>query len=106
MEKVISIRGNYFLVLPPFVSSLCIKFTHLTVVYCLACVNGDIRLVAGTVPNEGRVEVCNDSVWGTVCDDSWSQNDGNVACRQLGYSGIGKINCLCIYSLIIAFTLS
>ena len=51
------------------------------------CVHGDIRLAGtGTSSNRGRVEVCLNNRWGTVCDDSWSSNDARVTCRQLGYS--------------------
>jgi hypothetical protein len=57
----------------------------------LACTTGDIRLVNGTNPNEGRVEVCNNNAWGTVCDDFWSGFDAAVACRQLGFSPNGNI---------------
>ena len=53
-----------------------------------ACESGSIRLVGGMVPWEGRVEVCRDSSWGTVCDDFWSVEDATVACRWAGFSPI------------------
>ena len=57
------------------------------IVYCTGCAHGDIRLVGtGTSSTRGRVEVCVNNRWGTVCDDSWSTFDARVACRQLGYS--------------------
>ena len=54
------------------------------------CITGQVQLVAGNVPNEGRVEICIfNNVWSTVCDDSWSSTDATVVCRQLGYSAQG-----------------
>ena len=54
------------------------------------CTNGDIRLVGGTTEYEGRVEICWNKIWGTVCDDFWSWFDAIVACRQLGFPTTGK----------------
>ena len=53
------------------------------------CTQGGIRLQGGTA-DSGRVEICNNNIWGTVCDDSWGNVDAQVACRQLGLSAIGK----------------
>ena len=53
------------------------------------CTTGQLRLAGGNIPNEGRVEICVDNVWGTVCDDSWERVDAAVVCRQLGFSAQG-----------------
>ena len=56
------------------------------------CTHGSIRLVNGGVPNEGRVEICINSYWGTVCDDFWGDPDAMVVCNQLGYATQGLLN--------------
>lgn len=53
------------------------------------CTFGDIRLVNGSNKREGRIEVCIDNTWGTVCNDRFHVIDARVACRQLGYSDLG-----------------
>ena len=58
----------------------------------IVCNQGDIRLQGGANNRTGRVEICNDQQWGTVCDDAWGVADANVACRQLGFSPTGMYN--------------
>ena len=55
------------------------------------CITGQLRLAGGNIVNEGRVEICINNEWGTVCDDTWGRNDATVVCRQLGYSTQGQL---------------
>lgn len=51
----------------------------------------DLRLVGGSTPNEGRVEVYKKGTngmgdWGRVCAGSeWDRRESNVVCRTVGY---------------------
>ena len=55
----------------------------------VTCNQGSVRLSGGST-TQGRVEICINNNWGTVCDDGWSTVDANIVCRQLGYSNAGN----------------
>lgn len=38
-----------------------------------------------SIPVEGRLEIYYAGVWGTVCDDSFSNASARVACASLGF---------------------
>ena len=75
---------------------------HLTASSVLAatCAHGDVQLVGGTSQYEGRVEVCINNAWGTVCHNNWSNPDATVVCKQLGYATTGCELCTIVACII------
>ena len=64
----------------------------------LIFLNPDVRLVDGSYPSEGRVEVYSNGTWGTVTDDYFGSTGAQVVCRSLGYGGaVSRDYCCSIY---------
>ncbi|XP_072019844.1 neurotrypsin-like [Amphiura filiformis] len=60
--------------------------------FALQCISAEpVRLVNGTGPSEGRLEIFVDKQWHTVWDDyhnkSPGPNEAQVVCQQLGFPG-------------------
>ena len=45
-----------------------------------------VRLVGGTTPHEGRVELRLYNHWGTICDDGFYDDAATVLCHMMGYA--------------------
>lgn len=62
------------------------KFSH-TPQESINCSDGAVRLADGKIPQEGRVEVCYNGVWGSVCSDQFDETDGYVVCKEVSEAG-------------------
>ena len=44
-----------------------------------------VRLVDGSGPWDGRLEIKSNGVWGSVCWDNWDPSITDVVCSTLGF---------------------
>ena len=51
------------------------------------CNETDVKLVDGVSTEDGRVVICFNGLWGSVCHNNWDDHDAEVVCKQLGYNG-------------------
>ena len=89
-----------------FLVSKCALFKLITFIVCkfaddisepADCIDGTARLV-GESPHRGRLEICQNRVWGTVCAsdrfarewERFSVADANDFCEILGYQPSGE----------------
>ena len=74
-----------------YTESVCIQLCLYVCspIYVEICDDGQIRLSGGATELEGRVEICFNETWGTICDTLWSTTDATVVCSELGFSQFG-----------------
>ena len=54
------------------------------------CTDGEVRLVDGPSTNKGRLEVCHNQAWTTVCNNGFGTEESRVVCGQLGFQRYGN----------------
>lgn len=48
--------------------------------------DGTVRLRDGPSSLEGRLEICLNNAWGTVCDDEFTSDEAIIVCAKLGFN--------------------
>ena len=55
------------------------------------CEEGAVRLKDGDIEQEGRIEVCANDIWGSICGDGFDFTDAYVVCKELDLGVSGTI---------------
>ena len=50
------------------------------------CMDGEVRLRDGPNPLEGRLEICINNAWGTVCREEFTSDEAGIVCDRLGFN--------------------
>ena len=80
------------------VSKAQIMVANVTTNVVADCEEGEVRLEDGTHESNGRVEICQNGIWGSVCSDTmWGVEDACIVCRQLQFTLDGTNNHLSFF---------
>ena len=52
----------------------------------------ELRLVGGENVREGRVEICFNQAWGTICNEEYGHTDREMICSQVATTFSGKVH--------------
>ena len=66
----------------------------ITTIYLISfanCEEGDVRVMDGDITQGGRVEVCANNIWGSICSDGFDFTDAYVVCKELGLGESGTV---------------
>ena len=58
-------------------------FISLPLVTCDADAEGVVRLMGGPSKLEGRVEMCMNGEFGTICDQNWGEKEARIVCGEI-----------------------
>ncbi|XP_061177723.1 uncharacterized protein LOC133186505 [Saccostrea echinata] len=54
-------------------------------VRCGSTIESPVRLVGGSTPYEGRLEIFHEGRWGTVCNNGFDKTAAKIICNSIGY---------------------
>ena len=76
-------RDTLLLSFSLFVHPCCLLvYLYILLLYFSVCSDGQVRLMNGSA-TEGRVEVCKNDRYHTVCDDYWDDFEASIVCKQV-----------------------
>ena len=84
-QYMVSLQVHLYALFIKFKISIQLNITVCLILMTLGnCTNGDTRLQNGYNSTSGRVEVCVDGKWQTLCDKGFDSSTASVICRSLG----------------------